>query len=508
MDHVALVYPPYSQEEIPSTISPPMGVLAIASVLEPAGYKVSVLDANVERIPYEEIVERLQDQRPDVIGISTPFSALHNSTLHLAPIIKEAMDVPLVIGGNHAAAMADYFAQKPYIDFVIRGEGEAAIVNFLTALRSSGSDVFSVEGLSYMNNGTVVNTPAPPLIDLEQLPFPAYHLLDMDKYHEYNIMFSRGCPYECTFCAVSVAFTRKVRNRTIESVVEELTTLVERYGPKDTVFYDDTFTLNLKYIHGLLDAIIDADLGLQWRCATRVNVIKPDLLQKMKRAGCILIKYGIESGNDLILKNIKKDMKRETIKEAIDLTKKAGMPHSAFFMVGNLEESWETLYDSYQLIKEFKPESGSFSITVPLPGTELAEEVVNQGIIDLEKVDWDFLLPVKLLTRDYERYSAVLASKWCHLSPDEIIEGAEIGKWMVRLNYLYSPRLIWSVFRRWGLKRIFEHYAEIFRFVRLQPGLFVKATKIYFALGKTGKPMAHFPEPKPVTLVEGDIREY
>lgn len=508
MHHVALVYPPYSTEEIPSTISPPMGVLYIGAALEEAGYKASIIDANVERIPFQEIVERIKDIKPDLIGISTPFSALHNSTLELAPLLKENFDIPIVIGGNHATAMADYFAEKPHIDFVVRGEGETGIINLLRTLETPGADLSAAEGLTFQQNGELVRTPTPDLIDLEKAPNPAYHLLDMDKYHEYNIMFSRGCPYECTFCAVSVAFTRKVRNRAVESVAGELTALVERYGEKDTVFYDDTFTLNLKYINRLLDAVIEADTGLTWRCSTRVNVIKPDLLDKMKRAGCTLIKYGIESGSDIILKNIKKDMKKETIKEAIDLTKQAGMPHSAFFMVGNLEESWDTLYDSYRLIKEFKPESGSFSITVPLPGTELAEEVINKGITDLEKLDWDFLLPVKLLSRDYERYSAVLASKWCHLSPDEIIEGAELGKWMVRLNYLYSPSMIWGTLRRRSLRQVIQHYGEIFRFIRLQPRLFIKATKMYFTLGTGDKPTEHPSEKKTIPLVKGDIRAY
>ncbi|MCP4723861.1 MAG: radical SAM protein [bacterium] len=482
---ITLINPPYSEtENTVTTISVPMGISSIAAVLEKEGYDVNVIDASVDGTPLEEIVEDVKSRKPDLIGLSCIFVSYHQAIVKLAIMLKEELDVPVILGGNHATALAHHFIEKEGIDFVGKGEGEALLPPFIEALNTN-SDLKNIEGLVYIEDGKVIDTgPGPILKDLDDLPMPAYHLFDMKKYKSFELMYSRGCPFKCTFCASQVVFTRKVRYKPIEHTIGELRYLVDNFGNLPTVFYDDTYTLREKHVMKLLDRMLEEKFDLKWRCATRVSVIKTSMLNKMKEAGCDQIKFGIESGNDEMLLKLRKAIKVSEVREAVYLTKKAGIMCSTFFMIGNIGESKESVFDSFRLIKDIRPSTASFAIAIPLPGTEMANELEETGLITQEELDWNHLLPMRMITRDYEPYAAELAARRGSLTPEEIMKYGKIGNYLVNVALIYSPKEILFRMKADGFIKTLGELGKVVISAITNFSFFIKTSKLYFGLEK------------------------
>jgi len=439
MQKVALIFPNYIlREKFGNPSDQPLGIGYIASELEARGHKVKIIDANADNLSMEDIVSIIFEFKPNIIGISCNYSPLHNSTLSLSRILKRKINVPIVIGGNHASALAEYILnQSNSIDIVIRGEGEEIMPKVVEWLENK-KNIEDIFGISYKKSDKIYSNPDAPLIEnLDSLPFPAYHLLPMEKYSRYNIITSRGCPYNCSYCASNIIFKQKVRHRNPEKVVDEIEFLYKKYGNKYFWFSDDTFTSDTKYLDKLLDEIIKRGLSIKWSCVTRVNLVSKDLLQKMKKAGCDYISYGVESGNEKILSEINKKISIIQIKEALELTKKADIRTFTFFLVGNPNETWETIKDSYKLITEIKPDGASFAVVIPLPGTKMCKDLMARELINYGDIKWDYLF-AKIPGSKYEEYAADLASKWCKLSPTELIKACKIGEALPHIIKLHK----------------------------------------------------------------------
>ncbi|MBN3038390.1 MAG: cobalamin-dependent protein [Candidatus Omnitrophica bacterium] len=479
VDNITLVYPPYAQRVVsPPTISPPMGLCSLAASLLKGGFKVKIIDANVEHLDNKEVVRRIKEDRPQAIGISCIFTATYNSTKDLAAQLKKETDIPIIVGGNQATAMSRHLIEDENIDFVIKGEGEISLVNLLNNLNASIEELKKIRALVFRQGKEIISSPEQEYVrQLDEIPLPPYQLFPMQRYSEYNISCSRGCPFDCTFCASKVVFGRGIRLRSVDNVIAELELLVSRYGIKPLVFYDDFFTANRAYVNELMDKMIAKKWDLKWRCATRVNLTSTNVISKMKEAGCQLIKYGVESGSPDILNTIKKGIARPEIKRALEVTKAARMPYSTFFMIGNRGENLETVKESFRLIKELDIEQASFAITVPLPGTELAQSLIKDGILDYRTIDWDLLLPLHLIDREYEKYSADLAQKWCQLTPAKILELGKIGALICKMN-IFLKTLEKKVKRQDALAQFFALAKEFFK----NPVLFVKAAGMYTSI--------------------------
>ncbi|MFH1045778.1 MAG: radical SAM protein [Candidatus Omnitrophota bacterium] len=476
IDKVTLIFPPYGERvPTPSTISAPMGLCSLAAFLLKNNFSVKVIDANVEGLNNEQIVERLKQDPPQAIGISCLFTAFYNSTKALAERLKQEFDAPIIVGGNQATAMSKLMIKDKNIDYIIEGEGELPFVNLLQALNNGKVDRKTIKGVAFREGEEVISTPRDGYIEnLDDLPLPPYHLFPMERYCEYNVSASRGCPFGCTFCASNVIFGRGLRMRSVDNVIAELELLISRYGKKPLVFYDDFFTANKKYVEELMDKMIAKNWGLQWRCATRVNNIRPEVVAKLKAAGCVLMKYGVESASPEILKTIKKGISRREIEQALAVTKECGMPYSTFFMIGNRGENLETVKESFRLIKQLAIEEASFAITVPLPGTELAEGLVREGILDYSVIDWDLLLPIHLIDRGYEKHAAEMAGKWCDLTPGEILELAKIGALISRCNSFRA-----ALKNKTSANNIYRHFLNMAKLFFENPLVFIKAVNMY-----------------------------
>lgn len=483
---VILICPNYLiREYFGNPSDPPIGVASIASVLEKNGYVVNIIDADAENLNMEAIYSKVCKINPDVVAISCNYSPLHNPTLEIARMIKGAFDTTIIVGGNHATAMAEYMIEQSNgnIDFVVRGEGEVTMLNLLKAVQANAK-LSDVSGIAYKDKetNTIVITKTAPLIDnLDDLPMPAYHLLPMDKYNRYNVISCRGCPYNCTFCASKVMFGHKVRCRSAKHVVDEIEHLISIYGRKQIWFSDDTFTTNSKYLNEFLDELVKKKWNIEWSCLTRVDKISKDLLLKMKKSGCIYISYGVESGNPKMLSQMNKKISLDVIKKTLQLTRQCGIRMYTFYLIGNFEESWDTIKDSYELIIETKPDGASFAIVIPLPKTRMWNDLVNRRIINHDTIQWDNFF-AKIRGGSYANYPANLASKWCNLQPDELIKACKIGETLPLILHLGNDL---SNLRSDDVNDILKLYSSTVSSHIKDKTIFVETVKMYLDIIKS-----------------------
>ncbi|MCJ7631373.1 B12-binding domain-containing radical SAM protein, partial [Candidatus Bathyarchaeota archaeon] len=281
-----------------------------------------------------------------------------------------------IVGGPHATCMPHELAQ--YFDKVVVGEGEKAIIEIL-----EGKWV-----------GKLVH--CPPIEDLDTIPFPARNLIPIRQYHRRvggqistGIITARGCPFNCAFC--SKVWDKKVRFRTAENVLGEVKECIDKYDIRAFSVRDDTFTLNRKRLFKILRGF--KKLNVAWRCLTRTDQVDEDVLKRMKEAGCTQIVYGIESGNQQILNNLRKGTTVEQNAKAIRLTKEARIHVKAAVIVGSPGETWQTVNLTVAFIENNLPDEAIVCVFTPYPGSPLWS--------DPEK------FKVKILTRDLSKYAAV-----------------------------------------------------------------------------------------------------
>jgi anaerobic magnesium-protoporphyrin IX monomethyl ester cyclase len=366
---------------------PPVGLALIAALLEREGYPVTILDANALGLQPEEIVPLVTDA--DVVGL-TAMTPTIGAAVRIARHLKQAKpNLIIILGGAHATLLPEEtLTTSPEIDIIVRGEGEQSIIELLQALETK-QPLDNVPSISYRENGKVISTKARLTnIDLDSLPFLAYHLLPWQKYKPHPphgralpfaaIVTSRGCPYHCAYCSKPI-FGNKFRGQSPERVVEEVTYLKEKFGVKEIAFYDDVFTLNRKRAYAIADGIIKKGVKVYWTCETRVNLVDKELLCHIKQAGGYAIAYGIESASPEILNILSKDITLEQVEEAVRASKEAGLQTIGYFMLGSPGETAETIQRTIQFAKELKLDFAQFAITTPYPGTELYNLYLKAG---------------------------------------------------------------------------------------------------------------------------------
>ncbi|MFC1932894.1 B12-binding domain-containing radical SAM protein [Chloroflexota bacterium] len=358
---------------------PPMGLALIAAVLEKEGYQVKVLEANALKLKPEAVVSLVTDV--DVIGL-TAMTPTINTAATIARHVKRAYpDLPVILGGAHATLLpGETLVTAPEIDIVVRGEGEETIVELLRALDCK-QPLSEIAGISYRKASEIVsNPPRSKNIDLDSLPFLAYHLLPWRRYKPHPphgrtlpfgaIITSRGCPYRCSYCSKPI-FGSKFRGQSPERVIEEVAYHKGRFGIKEFAFYDDVFTFDKKRAHAIADEIMKRGLKIHWTCESRVNLVDKELLRHIKKAGCYSIAYGIESGSQEILNTLDKDINPEQVEEAVRLSQDTGLQTIGYFMLGSPGESPESIRQTIQFAKKLKLDFAQFSVTTPYPGTKL-----------------------------------------------------------------------------------------------------------------------------------------
>lgn len=366
---VLLIYPYFIEERIRGEdIRPvPIGLYSVAAVLKDEGYDVEILNWHEIHKTPEKIRAALIAKKPDVIG----FSILHGNRwggIELARVAKEIdPDVKVVFGGVGATFLWEHLLTHfPEVDFIILGEGEHPFLHLLRALEKPGEpDLEGIRGLTFRKGGRLVSTGLPePIEDLDGLPIPAKHFTYQ------HVSSSRGCAWKCAFCGSPRLWGGRIRFRSPAHFVEELEMLFHRGV---TFFYvsDDAFTIDRKRVIEICRRIIERKLGITWYAISRVDCVDEEMLLWMRKAGCIQISYGIESGSEKIRKTLNKRIKRDQIERAFALTAKYGILSRAYFIYGSPGETWETIQETIDLIMELKPLSAVFYILDIFPGTEL-----------------------------------------------------------------------------------------------------------------------------------------
>jgi len=353
---------------------PPLGLLSVASYIESKGYDVEVLDAHVEKLSSKEVFARIQESNPKYIGLSV-MTATSNAANLIANIAKEAApDATVVFGGVHAEAMPVESLSNSSVDIVVSGDGEETMLEII-----EGKPITDILGVSYRKENCVIqNSPRPVEMNLDKYPFPAYHLVKMDKYYPaigaykrlpaINMLMTRGCPGKCTFCNSALT---TLRTRSAEHVVNEIKMLWETYNIKEIQFYDDTFTIMKKNVFKFCDLMIEADMDISWCAFVRADCFNEALAKRMKQAGCHQILIGVESGDEQILKNIRKPIDCERIAEAVRIARDNGIDSRCAFIFGNMGETVETLKKTIQFSIDLDPDIALYNICTPYPGTQL-----------------------------------------------------------------------------------------------------------------------------------------
>jgi radical SAM superfamily enzyme YgiQ (UPF0313 family) len=372
---VALINPP-QRTRYPQ---PPLGLALIAAILENAGHAVSLIDANALDLSPGSAAAMAAGA--DVVGI-TAMTPTVGSALEIARRLKEANPgLTIIMGGPHPTLLPEEtLTSAPAVDVIVRGEGDETILDLLRALSEKRS-FEGIAGITYRTGDKIV--PAgdrTSIVDMDALPFPAYHRLPRQMYRPHPphgmampfaaMVTSRGCPYHCAYCSKPV-FGSRFRAQSPARVVAEMTYLQEKFGVREIAFYDDSFTLDKKRVAAIAETIIDKGLKIAWTCETRVNLVDKELLDYMKRAGCYSVAYGIESASPDIIKTLQKDITLEQVERAVRDSRDAGLQVVGYFMLGSPGETTATIRQTIDFAKKLRVDVAQFSVTTPFPGTEL-----------------------------------------------------------------------------------------------------------------------------------------
>jgi len=394
---ILLVNPPFPMSErycksfeSVGTIAPKLGLLYIASALEGAGYEVHFLDSVLEGYDIDKALNEVVKISPDIVGISTETPNMQRSTL-FSKKIKDLLNIPIIFGGPHPTLLPKEVLSHDSIDYVVIGEGDVSIVEMVNVLNldSPVGQIGNIKGIGYKDNGKIVITEQSERTrNLDNIKFPAYHLIDINRYkptpHQYrrlpvaSVITSRGCPFSCTFCSSSEIFKRKYILRSVDNVIEELMYLEERFGVKEINFWDDIWGLSKHWVEDFCSKLVKEKIDITWSCNCRADTVTEKMLRQMAEAGCWRIFYGLESLDSDILKAINKGIKLERIYDAVNWTKKAGIEVHGNFILGLPIETPEKAKKMVKNICKIPFDYVKFNVLTPFPGTVLYREI-NDG---------------------------------------------------------------------------------------------------------------------------------
>lgn len=392
MKKVLLINPPYPMEESPS---PPFGIMSLGAYLIEKGFDVRVEDYIVNPYSRDRVASVVREYRPDVIG-STGVTMNVNTALRiLKDYHEESPSAVIMIGGPHVSFDAqNILSGNAFVDFVVRGEGELTTVDLLENLGRL-EKYKDILGLSYRDGNEIVHGEYREFIpDINILPLPARHLIQLSKYKALglpiNMITSRGCPFECIFCVGSKMVGRRVRYFETKRVVDEFEMLAGM-GFRQINIVDDLFTSNKKRCTDICEEIIRRGISHTWTAFARVDTVNRELLDIMKTAGCTTLCFGIESGNQEILDRVKKKTTLEKIEKAIHVCNEAGILPMASYIMGLPGESPETVRETMEFARKLCNSYG-FHILAPFPGTEVRDKAEEYGM--------------RILTSDWDQYDA------------------------------------------------------------------------------------------------------
>ena len=364
-------------------ISVPLGVLYLAASLRQAGFTVDLRDYQLVKyskpLDTDNICNFLSDSA-DIVGISCWEHLLPYLILALEKFKKHNPQKTIILGGAGATPVADELLQNfDFIDFVVRGEGEEALLELLKCLPNQLS---KIQGISYRENGRVIRNPDRNFMrNIDNLPFPAYDMVDFKRYRRINMITSRGCPYNCSFCSVPSIWGRRNTERNIDNVISELELLRRKYKVRTVHIADDTFVLRKARVIEFCEKLRAKKIKVNWSCYGRINLMDTELMDVMKSAGCIGVFYGIETGSDKLLRKLHKGF---TCEEALNVVKESAERFKVIcsFIWGYPFETLEDFYETLIFLWYLPTLSDSIVADLfylsPLAGSPLCREYCDK----------------------------------------------------------------------------------------------------------------------------------
>ena len=401
---VTLVMPPMCIKDVYgrfaqlASFQPPTGLAHLAGYLLQYGHEVEIIDANCLSLTIEEVVKEITKYPPDLLGLYT-MSYNYPVIETLSHAIRETNPtLKIVAGGPHVTFMPEQTLKETPIDFCVMGEGEETLHELVQHLEDGSNDFSDIGGLVYrtLEGEIKKNGERARVKELDELPYPAIHLLPpLSKYKLYllhhkrtpyfSVASSRGCPYKCVFCETPSG--KLVRAHSAEYTADYLQYLEKKYGVKEIHFVDDTFTLNEKRVFKLTELMQQKNIDLTWYGTAHANVKNMDIFKAMKAAGCWIVAVGIESGNQKVIDMLDKGTTKERMKATCDGVLAAGLKLKTFFVLGNPGDTPETIEETITFAKSLKGHFPVFSLMTPYPGAPLYQNAEKFGTFDRSGFD-------------------------------------------------------------------------------------------------------------------------
>lgn len=416
---------------------PPLGLAYIGAVLENNGFEVKIVDCFVKGwynnivevgenkvrigLPFDQIKDIIKSYHPDIVGVSNLFTTQRENAGHIYRLTKEVdKNIITIAGGAHPTVMPELVLSDENVDYVIIGEGEETMLDLIRYIEGE-KDISTLNGVGYKENGKIKIIPKTKFIeDLDKLPFPARHLLDMEDYvglpasHGMRkkkrfspIITSRGCPMGCTFCSAHKVWGKRFRARSPENVIAEMRELKDKYKIEEIMFEDDNTTLNVQRAEKIFDLMIKEKFNFVWDTPNGVAAyaLTENLIDKIKKSGCYRLNLALESGSQYVLDNvIKKPLNLEKVKPLIKYAQKIKLEIGIFLIMGLPGEKESHMRESFKLAKELGIDSTFVSVATPYPGTELYKTCTEKGYLKKDfSLDDLFIRSFSISTEDWSR---------------------------------------------------------------------------------------------------------
>lgn len=375
---------------------PPLGLAYLTAYLKKHGEDVELIDMQGLMMDSTELVKRIEESRADLVGI-TSMTTTFPAAIKVARLVREkSPNSKIMLGGVHPTLDPEGVLSYSEVDYVLRGEGEEGIYALVKALKGEGS-FDDVPGLCYRDGEQYVVREKAVVEDSNSIPMPDYDAFPIEQYIKHNhylrgirgisMLISRGCPFDCTFCAVHQTMGKKWRVKSPELLVNEIIEVKERYNLDGIWFKDSIFNVNKKWIEEFCNLMLEKEVNISWQINTRIDLVDEEQIKLMKKAGLTQIDFGIESGSNRTLERLHKHITVDQIKEKVKIAHKY-VKVFGFFMIGVPGETEEDVLKTFELAKELKLDTSSWSIYSPLPGSVLYDELVEEGKV--KKLNFEF----------------------------------------------------------------------------------------------------------------------
>lgn len=372
----------------------PLGLLTIGASLEQIGCQVQIIDQTLaikegrftnDRYFYREAAQLIHESQPDVVGFTTMCNS-YPQTVELARHFRQIDNhTPVLFGGPQATAVdVETIAEFPWVDWVIRGEADETLPWFIQNLRG-GHDWTYIPGLTWREGNTVRRTDDAPLVNLDSLPIPAYHLYPVTDFFMIPIDAGRGCPFECTFCSTNLFFKRRYRMKSAERLVTEMRFLQEKYNHRNFDMVHDMFTVDQKRVREISQAIRSSDMAIRWGCSARADCVNPELLAEMAEAGCSAMFFGLESGSANMQKKMHKKLDPVVVPPVIQAALEQKLDVTTSFIVAFPEETETEMFETLNMLLDFVcmgVEKVQCHLLAPLVGSPLYHQYKDELLYD------------------------------------------------------------------------------------------------------------------------------